>query len=109
MSESTLRRFLERLNEDAVFLDSAVANPEGAFAQFGLSQAERVAITSGDEDALRRLTGADVSGYLAGSSSSIYLTLTKPRPTDTPGSGNGCGTGSTHNCFQGGFGVTPRL
>jgi hypothetical protein len=103
MSESTLLRFLERLNEDAAFLDSAVANPEGAFAAFGLSAAERTAITSGDEDALRRMTGADVSGYVLGSSSSIYLTLTRPRPTDTPGSGNGCGTGSTHNCFRGDF------
>jgi hypothetical protein len=99
-------RFLERLNNDAAFLDSAVANPESAFEAFGLTSAERTAITSGDEDALRRLTGNDVSGYMLGSSSSsiIYTAGPRPRPTDTPGSGNGCGTGSTHNCFRGDFG-----
>jgi hypothetical protein len=106
MSDKTLLRFLERLNTDSSFLESAVANPEGAFAAFGLTSAEQAAIRSGDEDALRRMTGMDVSGYMLGSSSSsiIYTGGGRPRPTDTPGSGNGCGTGSTHNCFVGGYG-----
>jgi hypothetical protein len=98
-------RFLERLNNDTAFLESAVANPEGAFEVFGLTSAERTAITSGDEDALRRMTGNDVSGYMLGSSSSSIIYTRGTRPADTPGSGNGCGTGSTHNCFRGDFGV----
>lgn len=106
MSDKTLLRFLERLNTDSAFLENAVANPEGAFAAFGLTGAEQAAIRSGDEDALRRMTGMDVSGYMLGSSSSsiIYTAGPRPRPTDTPGSGNGCGTGSTHNCFAPDFG-----
>jgi hypothetical protein len=69
-----------------------------------LTPTEQAAITSGDEDALRRMTGEDVSGYMMGSSSSSIIVTVRPRPTDTPGSGNGCGTGSTHNCFRGDFG-----
>lgn len=103
MSEQTLLRFLDRLNGDEAFRESAVENPESAFAAFGLSSSERAAITSGNEDALRRMTGADVSGYwISISTITNYSTIVpRPRPTDTPGSGNGCGTGATHNCLQG--------
>lgn len=99
MSEHTLQRFIDRLNTDVAFRESAVADPEGAFAAFGLSTTEQTAITSGDEDALRRLAGVDVTGFLAGSSGMSFTSrCPSPRPTDTPGSGNGCGTGNTHNC-----------
>jgi hypothetical protein len=104
MSEQTLQRFLSRLNEDAAFRESAAADPEGAFAAMGLSSAEQAALTTGDEDTLRRMTGGDVSGYYVSIATIIRYTTTygPPRPTDTPGSGNGCGTNATHNCFQGG-------
>jgi hypothetical protein len=88
MSEATLRRFLDRLNEDASFRDSVQANPEGAFAELGLSPAEQAALSSGDEDALRRLAGADTSGYAV-----IMSWMLCAPPRDTPGSGNHCGTG----------------
>jgi hypothetical protein len=91
MSEATLQTFLERLNTDASFRESVQANPEGAFAEFGLSPAEQAAFSLGDEDALRRLAGTDVSGHI------WYTTLiTKYVSSNcsTPGSGQHCGTGS---------------
>jgi hypothetical protein len=88
MSEQTLQQFLSRLNEDADFRESAAADPEGAFAALGLSVAEKAALTASDEDALRRLTGTDVSGYFF---ASMFCSLACP---DTPGSGLGCGTGT---------------
>jgi hypothetical protein len=63
MSEETLRRFLEQLNADASFRGRMQEDAAGAFAEFDLSPVEQMAIMSGDEDALRRLTGLDVSGY----------------------------------------------
>jgi hypothetical protein len=101
MSEQTLLRFLNRLNEDPAFRESAAADPEGAFAAMGLSSAEQAALTTGDEDALRRMSGGDVAGYwISVTTVTRYTTIVpQPRPTDTPGSGNGCGTGNTHNCF----------
>lgn len=99
MSEQTLRRFMERLSEDVSFRDSVVADPESAFAAMGLSPAEQAAINSGDEDALRRLTGADVAGYRQGTFFGFICTILCK---DTPGSGNDCGTGprgcGTYDC-----------
>jgi len=64
MSEETLRRFLDQLNTDGAFRDSVGQDPAGAFAQFGLSPAEQAALATNDEDALRRLAGQDVRGYM---------------------------------------------
>jgi hypothetical protein len=89
MSEATLREFLDRLNEDASYRESVQADPESAFAAFGLSRTERAALTSGDEDALRRLAGADTSGFAV-----IMSWMLCAPPRNTPGSGNHCGTGS---------------
>jgi hypothetical protein len=88
MSEATLQRFMERLNEDADFRNSVQADPEGAFAALGLSPAEQAALTSGDEDALRRLSGTDTSAFRAGTW--FLCTVLCPK---TPGSGDHCGTG----------------
>ncbi|MGD9891512.1 MAG: hypothetical protein AB7R89_32845 [Dehalococcoidia bacterium] len=92
MSEATLQRFMERLNGDAAYRESVQADPEGAIAALGLSPAEQAALTSGDEDALRRLTGADVAGYMSFISEllgrGICVTF-----LNTPGSGRHCGTG----------------
>lgn len=88
MSDQTLQRFLDRLNADADFRESAASDPEGAFADLGLSATEQAALTASDEDAMRRLTGTDVSGYFF---ASMFCSLACP---DTPGSGLGCGTGT---------------
>jgi len=63
MSEESLRRFLARLTEDGAFLESVRQDPQHAFEEFELSPAERVALATNDEDALRRLSGADVAAF----------------------------------------------
>lgn len=95
MSEATLREFLDRLNDDASYHESVQADPESAFAELGLSRTERAALVEGDEDALRRLAGMDVSGhYFSTTIITRYASQEiKCRPTNTPGSGNDCGTG----------------
>lgn len=65
MSEETLRRFVDRLNVDAAFRETVQKDASSAFTEFGLSPAEQVALACNDEDALRRLAGNDVQGYLA--------------------------------------------
>src|SRR5918997_1688185 len=92
MSEATLRQFLARLNEDASYRESVQADPESAFAALGLNPAEKAALTSGDEDALRRLAGTDVDGFLNNPFPGLIPGFY--RRANTPGSGQGCGTGS---------------
>jgi hypothetical protein len=65
MSEESLRRFMERLNADAAFRDTVQRDVAAAFAEFEISPAEQVALACNDEDALRRLAGADVQAYAA--------------------------------------------
>jgi hypothetical protein len=66
MSEESSRRFLERLNSDESFRTALQCDPESALADFELSPTERLAIGTGNEDALRRLSGADVMGFMTG-------------------------------------------
>jgi hypothetical protein len=66
MSEETLRRFIERLNVDSTFRERVTTDPLSAFGEFDLSQTECVALAARDEDALRRLSGNDVSAFAAG-------------------------------------------
>jgi hypothetical protein len=89
MSEEALRRFLARLKEDAAFRESMVSDPENALVEFELSPAERVAITSNDEDALRRLAGLDVSGF-SGTPGSLLLCplIADPRNTNAKNCSN---------------------
>jgi hypothetical protein len=63
MSEESLRRFLERLNGDAAFVERLKANPGEVLAGFELSATERIALGTNDADGLRRLAGQDVAGF----------------------------------------------
>jgi hypothetical protein len=63
LTEETVQRFMARLDADAAFRDRVQQDAASAFTEFGLSPAEQAALTGNDEDALRRLTGLDVSGY----------------------------------------------
>jgi hypothetical protein len=64
MSEETLKRFLDRVNSDAGFRELIERDPSAVAEEFKLSPVERLALGLQDEDALRRLAGTDVSGYL---------------------------------------------
>jgi hypothetical protein len=64
MSEESLRRFLERLNGDAAFVERLKANPSEVLAGFELSPTERIALGTNDADGLRRLAGQDVTGFV---------------------------------------------
>jgi hypothetical protein len=64
VSEETLKRFLDRLNSDAGFRELIERDPSAIAEEFELSPVERLALGLRDEDALRRLAGTDVSGYL---------------------------------------------
>jgi hypothetical protein len=66
LSEETLQRFLQRLEDDPEFAEKMQDDWEDALDELGLSQTELVAIATQDEDALRRLSGAEVSGYRKG-------------------------------------------
>jgi hypothetical protein len=105
MSEEALKKIIERANKDQAFKKKLEEDPLAAVKDLGLSPAEETAIATGDEDALRRLVGADVQGFW------ILVTVacatrvncpntrppacpeTPPRPGGTPGSCSGCGTG----------------
>jgi hypothetical protein len=63
MSEEALQRVLERLNADPEFRDKVENDWENVIGELGLSPAEVMALSTGDEDALRRLASADVSAF----------------------------------------------
>jgi hypothetical protein len=63
MSEEALRRLLDRLNDDEAFAQKLRDDWQDAIDDLGLSSAELVALEDGDEDALRRLSGAEVAGH----------------------------------------------
>jgi hypothetical protein len=95
MSEETLQRFLERVNTDEEFRDKLKENWEDVIGELDLlSPAELIAVSTQDEDALRRLVNADVTAYnLNFYTTNVICTLACPITLDTPGSGRGCGTG----------------
>jgi hypothetical protein len=95
MSEETLARFLERVNTDTEFREKLKENWEEVIAELDeLSPAELIAISTQDEDALRRLVNADVTAYsLNFYTTQLVCTLACPITLDTPNSGRGCGTG----------------
>lgn len=99
MSEETLRRFLERLNGDAAFRETVQQDAAGAFAEFGLSPTEQTALASNDEDALRRLAGADVQGYLLNVGGLLPQLPLLPDAQGGPVSSGGCRPPNTQvNC-----------
>jgi hypothetical protein len=89
MSEEALQRLLERINSDEAFAEALKADWEEAITEFDLSQTELTALGNQDEDALRRLSGAEVSGNWWFTPGCTYGC----RPQNTPGSGKHCGTG----------------
>jgi hypothetical protein len=100
MSEETLRRVLERLDTDEAFRDSLKRESDwkDVVGELDLSPAEIAAISTQDEDALRRLAGADVTGYQYQIRMSFYTTNLICSwmcftTIDTPGSGRHCGGG----------------
>jgi hypothetical protein len=64
MSEDTLRKLVERANKDEAFRKELNEDPLNVIRNAGLSPAEELAIISRDEDALRRLLGGNVSGFM---------------------------------------------
>jgi hypothetical protein len=60
MSEEALRKFVEQLNTDAKFRERVSKDVVAGLAEFDLSPAEQVALTTNDEDALRRLGGGRI-------------------------------------------------
>jgi hypothetical protein len=102
VSEEALRRVLERIDEDEAFRTRMKDDWEDAIDELDLSPAELVALSTQDEDALRRLVGADVGGFaLAGGpgagnllGTAALCTFTSCRWNNTqPGSGCGAGGG----------------
>lgn len=103
MSEKTLRKVLERLNSDRKFRKSLYDQRDWASVIDGLdlSPTELAALSTQDEDALRRLAGREVK--IAGQNLGFYTTnvlcswlcFCVPAVTyiDTPNSKRGCGTG----------------
>ena len=104
MSERTLRHVLERLNSDEKFR-ADFKNPKKwghIVHELNLSPTELAAIATQDEDALRRLAGAEP--MIAGQGLGFYTTnllcsllcFCFPFVTflDTPQSKRHCGTGS---------------
>ena len=66
MSEEALKRFIERVNNDEAFAEKVRNNWEDVIDESGLSPAELTALGTEDEDALRRLMGAEVTGHWIG-------------------------------------------
>jgi|SRR5437588_6216110 len=92
MSEESLKQFLERLSSDEALKERVTNNWEAVDEEADLSPAEMVALGTQDEDALRRLVGAEVAGHALSFWGTAGCTFSC-RPTNTPGSGKGCGTG----------------
>src|SRR5262245_32744048 len=103
MSEKALRQFLDKLNKDKKFRQCLYDQRDWApiVKKLDLSPAELAAISTQDEDALRRLAGRDVK--IAGQNLGFYTTnlicswlcfcLPFITHIDTPQSKRDCGTG----------------
>lgn len=63
MSEEGLRSFIEKVGGDPDFAKQLSENGEEAVAGFDLTVTEKVALSEGDEDALRRLAGSEVEAF----------------------------------------------
>ena len=94
MSEETLQRFLERLNSDEGFKQRLQTDWYNVIGELELSPAELAAVATEDEDALRRLAGAEVMGYRTNfAGTAVACSLLCFTTIDTPGSTRHCGTG----------------
>lgn len=63
MSESSLQDLLARIDNDEEFRGRLLADAEAAVSGMDLSEVERFALASADEDALRRLVGSDTMAF----------------------------------------------
>lgn len=63
MSEESLREVLEKIEADEGLRQRLSEDPASALSEFDLSPSEMVAMATNDEDGLRRLVGADTSGF----------------------------------------------
>ena len=99
MSEHTLHRFLARLNEDVTFREVVQADPSTAFRAHGLSPREQASLIASDEDALRRLSGAEVTGYFF---ASMFCSLACPATSGSSAGGSGAagGRGEVEQCTK---------
>jgi hypothetical protein len=104
VSEDALRRLLERLNSEPGFRDRLQEDWERAVEEFDLSPSEFVALATGDEDALRRLSGAEVAAHAGAVGEVAIRTLVScywcPAPAPPR---NNC-TGVWTGCLEGGHG-----
>ncbi|HXW80723.1 MAG TPA: hypothetical protein VEJ84_14570 [Acidimicrobiales bacterium] len=94
MSEDGLRRLLEKLDTDESFRQQVLDDPEAAIAGMGISGTERYALVANDQDALRRLVGAETSGYSFVGSSGTCTQLFGAL-ADQGGMTGGCSEGCT--------------
>jgi hypothetical protein len=105
MSEADLRKFVERLNSDDSYREKVGEDIEAVLDEYELSAAELAAVGTGDEDALRRLLSAEVSGFAVGQAD-LFGSLFWCTPPNgiciTSGSRRDCGTGG--NCGTAGSG-----
>ncbi len=62
---SKLLGYLNLLDTDAAARATHAADPKAAMTQFGLSDAEQAAVSSGDKTAIGKLAGVDVKDGLA--------------------------------------------
>jgi hypothetical protein len=108
VSEKTLRELLDRLSKDEAYRDTLRNDWQNALDDLELTPAELAALASQDEDALRRLSGSNVSAASAGFFGTAFICSwlcittidTRGSTRDTcPGSKKGCGTHNTHNCL----------
>lgn len=81
MSEDALRRILERVNSDEAFREQLTNDPETALEGEDLSPVEVVALTAGDEDALRRLAGVETVGFALGRTAEVTKNTVATYPT----------------------------
>ena len=97
MSEETLRQFLDRVSSDEAFRQKMQSDWRQAIYELDLSPAELAAVGTQDEDALRRLVGAEVTPYATQfQTTALICSLLCFTTIDTPGSRRDCGTGG--NC-----------
>jgi hypothetical protein len=63
VSQESLQNLLEQLNSDESLLQRMEGDLNGVIQEFNLTGAEVAALATGDEDGLRRLLGADTTGF----------------------------------------------
>jgi len=87
MSEEALKRFIDRVNNDEAFAEKVRGDWVAVIDESGLSPAELTALGTQDEDALRRLMGAEVTGHLIWGPGTWFCTYgckPPPRPGTYP-------------------------